>query len=177
MPKPWGPFLGPMIMTFIAALFLALPRLSPKGFELEAKARAYRAIALAIMLFLFALHCLSIAVALGYPLRVSIIAPVLIGLLFAVMGNYLTKVPRNFFIGVRTPWTLADEDVWFRTHRLAARLFVLAGVVIALAVPLAGERFALPILIGAAGVAALIPILYSYAIYKRVPADQNSAGS
>jgi uncharacterized membrane protein len=175
--KPWGPFVGPMVMLFVAALFLALPRLSPRGFEIEEKARAYRAIVVTVMLFLFALHCVAIALALGVPLRINIVTPVLLGLLLAVLGNYLSKVPRNFFIGVRTPWTLADEDVWFRTHRLASRVFVATGLLIAIAAPFAGGRYSMPIVLTAVIAAAAITVIYSYAIYKRLPADQNNAGS
>jgi uncharacterized membrane protein len=54
---------------------------------------------------------------------------ILIGLLFIFLGNLLPKAPRNFFIGIKTPWTLANEDVWFRTHRLGGKLFVISGLI------------------------------------------------
>ena len=55
---------------------------------------------------------------------------VALGALFVVLGNYMPKMRRNFFVGIRTPWTLADEDVWFRTHRLGGVLFVIGGVLL-----------------------------------------------
>lgn len=165
-PKEWGAFLIPLIMIATAALFRVLPAISPRGYEIEAT-RAYRAILLAILLFLFGIHLVMLAYALAYPVSMPVAMAVLIGVLLIVIGNYMTKVPRNFFIGVRTPWTLADEDVWFRTHRLAARTFIGAGLIVAAAAPFAGGRYALPVIIVATLVAALAPIVYSYAIYRK----------
>lgn len=167
MAKPWGPFLLPVMMAILTLIFLVLPRISPRGYEIEERGRAFRAIVMTIILFMLALHVVTLAVALGHPVSIGIAVPVLLGVLLAVMGNYLSKVPRNFFIGVRTPWTLADEDVWFRTHRLAARTFMLGGLAIAVGAPLAGEAHAQTVVLGAVLFAALVPVVYSYAIYKK----------
>ncbi|MCM2315417.1 MAG: SdpI family protein [Thermoanaerobaculia bacterium] len=167
MAKPWGPFLLPVMMAILTLIFLVLPRISPRGYELEARGRAFRAIVMTVILFMLALHVITLAVALGHPVSMGIAVPVLLGVLLVVMGNYLSKVPRNFFIGVRTPWTLADEDVWFRTHRLAARTFMLGGLAIAVGAPLAGDEHAQSVVLGAVMFAALVPVIYSYAIYKK----------
>jgi uncharacterized membrane protein len=93
--------------------------------------------------------------------------PILVGVgfLIAVVGNFLGKMTRNFFAGIRTPWTLASEEVWHRTHRLAGKLFVLAGLVVAVA-GVAGVP-GWPLL-AVPGVAALIAVVYSYVVYKRI---------
>jgi uncharacterized membrane protein len=84
---------------------------------------------------------------------------------FALIGNLLGKVRRNFWMGIRTPWTLASEEVWIATHRLGARLMVAAGIAgavcVALGVPLP-VCFAL--LIGS----LLIPVLYSLWLSKKL---------
>lgn len=85
-------------------------------------------------------------------------------LLVAVIGNMLSKVRRNFYIGVRTPWTLADERVWHATHRFAAKSFVIAGL-LGLAMALAGVQFG-PIVVIVAG--ALAPVVYSLVFYKQL---------
>ena len=167
MAKPWGPFFPPMLMAGLAVVFFLLPRISPRGFEIEARARAFRVIVMTVLLFLLALHVITLAVALGYPVSIGIAMPVLVGVLMVVLGNYLTKVPRNFFIGVRTPWTLADEDVWFRTHRLAARTFLVGGLLVAAGAPLAGAEVAPRLVIATVAAAALVPVLYSYVIYRK----------
>ena len=87
------------------------------------------------------------------------------GVLFIVIGNLLGKVTRNFFVGIRTPWTLASEEVWYRTHRLAGKLFVAAGLFMVVA-SLAGLRL-WPLFVSL-GVAALVPVVYSYVIYRRI---------
>jgi uncharacterized membrane protein len=167
MAKPWGPFFLPLMMLGAAALFLVLPRISPRGWDIDGKGRGFRAIVMSTLLFLLALHLGTLAFALGYPVSIPILVTMLAGLLFIILGNYLGKVQRNFFIGIRTPWTLADEDVWFRTHRIAGRLFVIAGIFILVAVPFAGERFAAALVVAGALTAALIPAIYSYVIYPK----------
>jgi uncharacterized membrane protein len=86
-------------------------------------------------------------------------------LLIALMGNVMGKVRRNFFIGVRTPWTIADERVWNATHRLAARTFFVGGLLGLLAVTL-GAPFWLSIV--AISIAALVPVVYSLKFYKQL---------
>lgn len=166
MAKPWAPFLLPLVMAGSALLLSLLPRVSPRGFATDANGRGFRAIALSSSLFLLVLHLGTLAFALGYPVQIPILIPILAGVLFVILGNYLSKVQRNFFIGIRTPWTLADDDVWYRTHRLAARMFIVAGLFIVLAVPLAGQRSAPIVLITAVVVAAVVPALYSFVIYR-----------
>jgi uncharacterized membrane protein len=87
------------------------------------------------------------------------------GVLFVVMGNLLGKVTRNFFVGIRTPWTLANEEVWNRTHRLGGKLFVVAGLVVVAAAFTGVSMWPVFIAIGLAG---LIPIVYSYVLYRRL---------
>ncbi len=81
----------------------------------------------------------------------------------AMAGNLLGKIRRNFFMGIRTPWTLASEQVWYATHRLAAKT-VTAGGVLGLILTLMGAR-GWPILVLVAS--AMIPALYSLVLYKR----------
>ena len=87
------------------------------------------------------------------------------GLLFVIIGNYLGKVRKNFFIGIRTPWTLASDEVWNRTHRIGGKLFILSGVVIWI-----GALLGLPLTwtVGVAVGLVFIPVVYSYFLYRRV---------
>ena len=88
-----------------------------------------------------------------------------IGVLIIVIGNFLGKVTKNFFVGIRTPWTLASDEVWFRTHRLAGVSFVIAGFVVLIAAALGyGGSWVAFIIVAA----ALISIIYSAVIYKRI---------
>jgi uncharacterized membrane protein len=88
-----------------------------------------------------------------------------VSLLFALMGNVLGKVRRNFFVGVRTPWTIANEQVWNATHRFAAKTFF-AGGLLGLIVVILGAPLWLPI--ASILIAALAPVIYSLVFYKQL---------
>jgi uncharacterized membrane protein len=91
--------------------------------------------------------------------------PAGICVVLAVIGNSLGKVKRNFYIGIRTPWTLASERVWYATHRMAAKVMVAAGVA-GVVMALAGVPG--PAIVGLAVAGALLPVLYSLVLYKRL---------
>ena len=82
-----------------------------------------------------------------------------------IFGNVLGKVTRNFFVGIRTPWTLANEEVWYRTHRLAGKLFVVAGLLV-VTTSLAG--LGTWTIFVSVGLATLVPVVYSYVIYRKL---------
>ncbi len=158
--------IGPALLLGMALLFLALPAISPRGWSIDRTSRGYRATTLVTLLALLAFHAIAVLSAAGVPIDMNVVMPIVLGALFVVMGNYMTTVQRNFFIGIRTPWTLASEDVWFRTHRLGGRLFMAGGIAIAL-MPLFGIHDGFVPLLLILGVVATIPIVYSYVIYRR----------
>ena len=164
-----GAFVMPVVMLGVALMFLALPSISPRGFSIDGASRGYRAIVLMTMLSLLAMHCIALLAATGSAVNVSLVMPVVVGALFAVIGNYMTTMPRNFFVGIRTPWTLASEDVWFRTHRLGGRLFMVGGILV-MFLPLFGTRAMEPGLIGILGTIAVVTIVYSYVVYRKLEA-------
>ena len=93
---------------------------------------------------------------------------VFVGVVFIVMGNYLPKLRQNYVAGIRTPWTLKNADNWYKTHRLGGKVFVFAGVIFILTVvlPLSANGFVIAVVFTAL-VAAIVPIAYSYVIYKK----------
>lgn len=168
LPKFWGVFLFPLVMLAVTLLLAVLPRISPRGFEMERFARTWKILRLTMLAFLLFVEILVFESARsGRPLSNRVVIGA-VGLLFVIVGNFLGKLTRNFFAGIRTPWTLASEEVWYRTHRLAGKLFVAAGLLIAASGFLA---FSLPLLIGMIGAlaaAALIPVVYSYFVYRKL---------
>jgi uncharacterized membrane protein len=170
-PKKIGAFLMPAAMIVLAALFAALPAISPKGFAIERRSRAYRAICLAVLLLMLGIHVslfLSMMnVTQGLP---DSYIPLFIGAFFVIIGNYLPKMPRNFFVGIRTPWTLADEDVWFRTHRVGGVVSIICGVLLMAVGPFLGRRQASFFVPGLILAMALILVVYSFVIYRRLHA-------
>ena len=93
------------------------------------------------------------------------LAELFMGLLFIIVGNYLPKSRQNYTVGIRVPWTLADEENWNRTHRMAGFLWVLCGILLLVC---ALCRVRNPVLIfGLLFVITIIPIVYSYLLYKK----------
>jgi uncharacterized membrane protein len=155
----------PGVMAGWVVLTLVLPWISPVHFKVDQFRATYNYImALAQVLFLY-LHAAILA---GYFVPGTDVARLLVGgcfLFFALLGNVLGKVRRNFWIGVRTPWTLASEVVWDRTHRLAGWLFVAAGLIGLVAVL---AHVPLVVCFVTLIAAALVPVLYSLVLYKRL---------
>ena len=167
--KPAGAFLGPIASLLLTALAVALPHLSPRGFEMTPFQRVYPTLVAAVaglMLYLsiFALTA-AIDVATATPAR----AMAGLGIFLMVVGNLFGKLTRNFFFGIRNPWTLASDHVWERTHRFAAPLFVFGG---ALLVVSAVSAASLTELLSILAVTSILPVLYSYLLWRR---DERSA--
>jgi uncharacterized membrane protein len=166
----WGPkwalFLyGPGMMLSIVLLFAALPWLSPKKFEVDSFRATYLYIMIVIVALLAYCQLLIVIAALGVVLDVSRALEGGICLLIALLGNVMGKVRRNFFVGIRTPWTIANEQVWNATHRFAAKTFF-AGGLLGLVGVILRAPFWLPV--AAILVAALVPAVYSLVFYKQL---------
>jgi uncharacterized membrane protein len=165
LPKFWGAFLIPILMAVMWLIFLVLPRISPRGFEMEPFLRAWGVLKVTVLGLMLFLDVLILRAAKHSGELSSSVMFVGIGILFAVIGNLLGKVTRNFFVGIRTPWTLASEEVWNRTHRLAGKLFVVAGLAVVASAFLGGTIW---VMVVATGLASLISVVYSYVLYKRI---------
>jgi uncharacterized membrane protein len=164
--EKWTLFLiEPGVMAGIMLVFCALPWLSPKHFEVDSFRSTYLFIMVIILAMIAYMHALLLAAALSW--RIDMNRAILggVSLLFALLGNVLGKVRRNFYVGIRTPWTIANEHVWNATHRFAAKTFFAGGLAGLLAVLLRAP-FWLPITAIVLGV--LTPAIYSLVFYKQL---------
>ena len=109
------------------------------------------------------LHTVTYAVALGKDVRMEMVMPVFIGLLFAIIGNYLPKCKQNYTIGIKIPWTLNSEENWNRTHRFAGRIWVICGFTIMLS----GFFGAFWIFLGIVLIMVFAPFTYSYILHRK----------
>jgi len=164
-PK-WALFLiGPGLMAGTMLLMYCLPWLSPRRFEVD----SFRSTYLQIMLMLVAMmgYFSAVIVWAGVGHRLDVGRAIIGGvcLLLALLGNLMGKVRRNFYIGVRTPWTLANERVWNATHRFAGKTLV-AGGLAGLALTVAGLN-GWPVMVALLA-GALIPVGYSLVFYKQL---------
>lgn len=165
--KAFGAFMFPVLLIAIYILFELLPKIDPRKERYVEFAKVYSIIKTVMMLVLFGVFVISGLNSLGYTVSVSFWVPFMIGLMFIVLGNYLGKIRNNYFVGIKTPWTLANEEVWNKTHRLGGKLFILAGVVMLL-MDFVPVPLRLPLLLVVVGVAAILPIVYSYFLYRKL---------
>ncbi|WP_446663211.1 SdpI family protein [Geobacillus sp. CCR] len=126
--KWFGALLLPVLMTVFTFLMAVLPKLDPKRENYARFQTSYRMVNAALSCFFLALHAVTLAYNLGFSIDVGAVMPLGIGGLFLVIGNYMPKIKHNYFIGIRTPWTLASETVWHKTHRLGGKVFTAMGI-------------------------------------------------
>jgi len=128
MPKFWGVFLFPIIMIFMTTLLAWLPSIDPMKENVEQFRKQYNGIILFITVFMFYVFLLSIAWNVVYRFNMTnFIIPALAELLY-FLGVVLPKTKQNWFIGIRTPWTLSSPAVWEETHIFGGKLFKITGV-------------------------------------------------
>lgn len=162
-----GAFAIPGITLAAYIGMLITPRIDPKRANYAKFTGAYSAFVTVFVLFMLGLYATTILVAFGYDLNVGMITQIGVGLLLMVMGNYLTRVRHNYFFGIKTPWTLASEIVWRKTHRTGGILFVISGLLIIASVVTSPEvRFA--ITVGSALGVSLVSMVYSYLVYRKL---------
>ena len=166
MPKLIALFLVPVIALGLLILFEFLPRIDPLRKSYLAFMGEYEWFVAGILGFLLYVQCLVLAWNAGIQFdMVQALAPGF-GVLFYIIGMLVGKTKRNWFVGVRTPWSMSSERVWDRTNTMAGTLFKAAGVIILLGVIFPGLLFAFMI-VGIV-LAAFVPFPYSYMEYKRL---------
>jgi len=158
-------FLFPGIMAGVVLLFAALPTLSPRHFEVETFRSTYLYLMLIVVAAIAYFHGLLLWAALSHAISMPRAVSGGVCVLIALVGNVLGKVKRNFYVGVRTPWTLANERVWYATHRLAGKLWVALGCLGFVLTFLLPSPVPAVLLVC---VGSLYPVLYSFLYYKRL---------
>lgn len=162
-------FLFPGFSLALNLLFALLPRLMPPQSDLSRSRTPYEAAWLGSVLLMLIIHLGIVAVAFGAGVDILRLAVIATGALLLVIGNYLPKVRYNYIMGVRTPWTLASERVWDRTHRFAGVCILLAGLL-----SLAGGLFVpnnlwlVPIVLVPIVAATIASVVYSAVISPRI---------
>ncbi|NNC73782.1 MAG: SdpI family protein, partial [Sphingomonadaceae bacterium] len=167
--------IGPGIFSLVIALFYFLPYLETRKKGLARSQGLYFACWAALLLVFIATHAAVLAAAFDVPLPTDRMIMGAIGLMFVMIGDQLGKSRSMYMIGIRTPWTLASEEVWIKTHRLGGKLMMLGGLaVVALAIfGVAGIALTVT-LIAAAAVITLVPVVYSYLSWRREDGQESN---
>jgi uncharacterized membrane protein len=171
-----GLVIGPLLFIALPiALFLLIPRIEPRRDHLWSSAKAYGAIWMALVLGGLVAHTAFVLRATDRSIDLSEnLIELVFPLLLIVTGNYLSKVRSNFFVGIRTPWTLSSDIAWRKTHRVGGRVLILLGLAL---IPLAFflESAANLWVTRAAVVGtALLLVIYSYFAWRGDPASRRS---
>jgi len=159
----------PLLALVMWVTFLILPELDPKKAKYGAFMKEYHGIKLIIIALFAFIYGLIIAAALGVPVAMATVLPCAIGVLFVYLGNIMGKIRQNHFVGFKLPWTLSNEEVWNRTHRLGGKLMVISGV-LTIGGSFAGPEVAMITLIGTLLLMVTITMVYSYRTYKKIGA-------
>jgi uncharacterized membrane protein len=166
MTRFWGVALMPLVTLGMAALFLVIPVIDPLKANIAQFRGAFNTFIVLITAFMLYMHGLTLAYNLGYFFRMSRAMIPGVGLIFVFAGVMMSKAKRNYFIGIRTPWTLANDTVWDETHKLGSKLFIAAGIFSLLTIFLGENGFWLMMVIIMG--AALVPVVYSYVLFARL---------
>jgi uncharacterized membrane protein len=165
-PKTWGIVMLVGLPAVVFVVMKILPAISPRGFRMDAFQRVTDILTATLTWGLAGIGAVALLAATGRPVPMQTAVMLFAGVMCLVLGNYLGKVRKNFFIGIRTPWTLASDEVWARTHRFGGWTFAVGGVVL-LVVAWDPAWFPRGLAIIAAG-AALVPAVYSFVVYRRL---------
>jgi uncharacterized membrane protein len=157
---------GPALTAGVVALFEVVPRIDPLGENIREFQTIYDAVAVVTTAFVAYTYGLTLAWNLGYEFEITQALSPAVAVLFVVVGFLLDRAQRNWFVGIRTPWTLSSDDVWRHTHDRAAPLFKIAGVV-ALAGVAVPEYFVY-LVAGPAVAITVFATVYSYLDYRRL---------
>lgn len=157
-----------IILGVLALLTVMLPAISPRGFQITPFVSVFVIVMLAIQAFVLIAALGVLLNAAGHPAGTFMTRMLPLGALLLIIGNYMGKLRKNFFVGIRTPWTLASDEVWERTHRMAGWLFMLAGLAVIVA-----SLVNAPIILSVSVIlaAALVSVVYSYVVYRRMEHD------
>ena len=159
-------FVTPALSLLLTAMAELMPKADPKKESYEKFPKAYQMIHVLTNLLLLGTNMLIIAISLGYDIDAGTFVMMAVGILFITIGNYMPKFKQSFFCGIKTPWALADEENWYKTHRMSGRLWMIGGFVF-LIVPFLNDAL-MPIVLGLNFIVLiLLPYLYSYWIFRK----------
>jgi len=167
LPKFWGLFLVPIIsFCILLLLFILLPKIDPLKANIEKFRKYFDTFIVVIAVFFFYIYLLTILWNLGYNFDVGRAMIPALGILFYYCGVLVENAKRNWFIGIRTPWTLSNEEVWEKTHKLGGKLYKIIGLIAFLGVIF--PSYALLIILIPVISATIYIIIYSFFEYKKL---------
>jgi uncharacterized membrane protein len=167
MQKFWGIFLLPLIMLGMFALYIVIPLIDPLKNNIQSFRKYYNALWIILEAFFLYIFVLTIAWNFGYRFNFTTAIVPAFAVLWFFMGSFLKNIKRNWFVGIRTPWTMTSDVVWDKTHKLGGKLFQASAVISLLGLFFGGLVPIFAIIIPVL-VSAVVAIVYSYIEFKKL---------
>lgn len=165
MPRALGAFLLPIVMCITYLIFFFLPLIDPRKEQYNSFATSYNVIKTAVLACLFVIYIVTSLYNIGYMIDVITVIPITIGLLMIAIGIAIRSIKLNWFIGIRTPWSLSSESVWRKTHNVGGYMFVIFGIILIL-MPFLPGTYAITIFLLGIILVTIIPVIYSYILFR-----------
>jgi uncharacterized membrane protein len=166
----------PLLALGIYLLMRYLPRIDPGRANYARFGGAYTAIRAGLVVLMAVVYGVILSSVLNYPIDVSRVVPVAVGALFVLIGSVLGKVRPNWFVGIRTPWTMSSKVSWIRTHRLGGWIFMGLGLIFAATGVFRLGSFSW-VAIGAVFATVATLFVYSYIVWRDDPEKQSPVGT
>ncbi len=171
----YGPVWGPPLITIVLyLLMLMVLYVDPKKANYQKIAKPYYIMRLALQSFFSIILFITVLAGLQVAIRIEKVIVPLLFVMFMIFGNYMSTLRFNWFVGIKTPWTLSDEDIWRKTHVFAGRLWFWVSIA-GLGLSFALTQMALFVFfIVVITAISLIPIIYSYSLYRKKLRETNN---
>ncbi len=161
----WFIFAIPLLSFVLTALAEFMPKIDPKGESYDKFPKVYQLMHWLINLVLCGCNVFIILYSLGYHFNIGYLSGPMVGIMLIVLGNYMPKFKQSFFCGIKTPWALADEENWYKTHRFGGKVWVIGGVLF-MVLPFLPQTFMPITMVVSILILAFLPYLYSYLIFR-----------
>ncbi|MEH7443216.1 SdpI family protein [Bacillus sp. JJ1122] len=161
--------LGIMVLIYVSMAFL--PKVDPRKLNYQYFSKSYNIMMNVLLSVFFVINLFIIFNAAGYDVPIATMGPLVVGIIFMVLGNYMPQIRSNFFIGIRNPWTLSSDEVWKKTHRAASKIFFFGGLVM-IAATFVPAFWKETVFFAVIAITVITPYLYSYLLYRKSGADR-----
>lgn len=159
-------FLEPAVILFMIITAEVAKNIDPKKSAYNKFNKQYYLIFFLVSILMLLVQLYTLAYSLNIKtLNISILMPFVVGLLFTFIGNSMPKFKQNFYAGIRTSWTLSDEEVWFKTHRFGGKVWFIGGIIMMIS-SILSSSLKMWIFFCTVAILAIAPMVYSYVIYK-----------
>jgi uncharacterized membrane protein len=170
--KFWALSIIPFLTIVIFLLFISIPKIDPLKRNYAKFIKYYDSFILIFIIFMVYINFITLLINLNSNLKINNFIIPAIGILFIYMGIILKNIKRNWFIGIRTPWTISSDKVWDKTHILGSKLFIISGTISIIGIFF--NKYLLWFVLVPIIVSAIWLVIYSYLEYRK---EENSLNS